>query len=81
FESKLLKITKETYDEFYNKEVIITAVHGCLEPGVLKTNFPELDMITIGPTIEALHSPDERLDVESVETFWNILVHLLNKIK
>jgi len=80
FDSPLLKITKETYEELSMENIIITAVHGNLEPGVFRLNYPDLDMITIGPTLEALHSPDERLDIQSVEKFWNIFICLLQKI-
>ncbi|MFX1338696.1 MAG: beta-Ala-His dipeptidase [Promethearchaeota archaeon] len=79
FDSPLLKLTKETYEELSMENIIITAVHVNLEPGVFRLNYPELDMITIGPTIDALHSPDERLDIQSVENFWNIFMHLLKK--
>jgi len=80
FNSPLLKLTKEVYEELNNKNIVITAVHGCLEPGVFKINLPDLDMVTIGPTLDALHSPDERLDIQSVENFWKIFIRLLKKI-
>ncbi len=80
FDSPLLHLTKETYEELSMENIIITAVHGGLEPGVFRLNFPDLDMITIGPTLDALHSPDERLDIQSVENFWKIFIRLLRKI-
>ena len=80
FDSFLLKLAKETYEELAMENIIITAFHVGLEPGVFRLNYPELDMITIGPTLDALHSPDERLDIQSVETFWNIFIRLLKKI-
>jgi dipeptidase D len=78
--SPILKLTKETFEELYDGEIIITAVHGGLEPGVFRLNYPDLNMITIGPTLEALHSPDERLDIQSVEKFWKIFIALLKKL-
>jgi len=80
FDSPLLKLTKETYEKSSVENIIITAIHGGLEPGVFRLNYPELDMITIGPTLDALHSPDERLDIQSVENFWKIFIRLLKKI-
>jgi dipeptidase D len=80
FDSPLLKLTKETYEESSMENIIITAVHGGLEPGVFRLNYPDLDMITIGPTLDALHSPNERLDIQSVEKFWNIFIRLLKKL-
>lgn len=80
FDSPLLKLTKETYEKSSVENIIITAIHGGLEPGVFRLNYPDLDMITIGPTLDALHSPDERLDIQSVENFWKIFIPLLKKI-
>jgi len=80
FDSPLLKLTQETYEKSPVENIVITAIHGGLEPGVFRLNYPELDMITIGPTLDALHSPDERLDIQSVENFWKIFIRLLKKI-
>jgi dipeptidase D len=80
FNSLLLKYAKEINKEVHNEDMVITAVHGGLEPGVFKMHFPDLDMITIGPTLDFLHSPDERLDIQSVEKFWKVLIPLLEKI-
>ncbi|TFG29745.1 MAG: beta-Ala-His dipeptidase [Promethearchaeota archaeon] len=80
FDSLLLKYVKEVYEDLLDDNFIITAVHGGLEPGVFKMHHPDLDMITIGPTLDFLHSPDERLDIQSVDKFWNIFIALLGKI-
>ena len=76
----LLKLVKETYEELLIDNIIITAIHGSLEPGIFRANYPDLDMITVGPTIDAMHSPDERLDIQSVEKFWKILIRILRKL-
>ncbi len=80
FNSALLKLTKDAYKELFNKEPMVSVIHAGLEPGVFKIHFPDLDMITIGSTMECAHSPDERLDVQSVEKFWKFLLHILKKI-
>ena len=80
FNSPLLNLAKEIYQELSDDAVLITAAHASLETGIFKSKFPELDMIVIGPTLDFIHSPDERLDIQSVEKFWDILIILLEKI-
>ena len=53
------------------------AVHGGLECGVAKSKWPDMDIITMGPTAEGVHSPDERLDLESFDSCYNVLRDLL----
>jgi dipeptidase D len=76
----LVNISKKVYKDLFKNEPIITAIHAGLEPGVFKIKFPDLEMISIGPNMEFCHSPDERLDVESVNTFWNYLISLIKKL-
>jgi len=79
--SKLLAVTKETYEILFNKEPIVQALHAGLECGVLERMFPNMDMISIGPTIISVHSPDERLKIESVEKIWRLLIRLLENLQ
>ena len=81
FNSILLNLSKQVYKELFKEELEVFAVHGTLETGVFKTNFPDLEMIAIGPNQEFAHSPDERLDIQSVEKFWNFLIHLLKNVE
>ena len=80
FNAELLKIAKKTYRELFNDDVIIRAIHAGLECGILKKSFPEIDMIAIGPTVEGAHSPEERLNIKSVEKIWNLLIKLLKNV-
>ncbi len=80
FNEKLLSIAKKVYKEINNEEPQIKAMHAGLECGAFKVKAPDLQMITIGPTILACHSPDEKLNVPSVEKFWNFLITLLNQL-
>jgi dipeptidase D len=80
FKEKLLSLAKKAYKEQSNEEPNITAMHAGLECGVFKSKCPNLQMITIGPTIEACHSPDEKLEVKSVEKFWSCLISLLSQL-
>jgi len=81
FQSNLLSKCKETYTEMFNEDLKIKAIHAGLECGILKEKFPQMEMISIGPTIEGAHSPDERLLIKSVEKVWNILIKLLTKLR
>ncbi len=80
FQSKLLKYYKEVYREIFNKDINIKAIHAGLECGILKKKFPQMEMISIGPTTEGAHSPDEKLKIESVEKVWKLIISLLKKI-
>ena len=80
FSSNLLKISKETYKELFNEEVNAKAFHVGLEPGVFKIKFPEVEMISIGPNTIGPHSPDERLEIKSVEKLWKFLIKLLKNL-
>ncbi len=80
FQSKLLAYYKEAYQEIFNEDVKIKAIHAGLECGILKKKFPQMEMISIGPTNEGAHSPDEKLKVQSVEKVWKILLNLLKKL-
>lgn len=80
FTEELLLIAKEVFKEVNNKEPEITAMHAGLEPGAFKVKRSDLQMITIGPNVEACHSPDECLQAQSVEKFWAFLITLLNRL-
>ncbi|TFG06354.1 MAG: aminoacyl-histidine dipeptidase [Promethearchaeota archaeon] len=80
FDSKLLRAAQETYKELFKKEVNTQAIHAGLECGILKKHFPAMEMISIGPTVEGGHSPEERLKIASVEKIWIFLITLLNNL-
>ena len=80
FDFKLLNLAKNAHYELYNQEAKIIAVHGGLESTLLINLNPEMEAIAIGPTIIDMHSPNERLQVNSVERTWNFLKQLLKKL-
>lgn len=80
FDSTLLKVAKDTYQDLFGQKVKVRAIHAGLECGILKDRFPEAEMISIGPQIENPHSPDEKLQVESVEKMWNFITELLKNL-
>lgn len=79
-ENKVLDTLVSTYKELYQKEPVITAIHAGLECGILKDKLGEMDVCSFGPTIEGAHSPDERVEIKSVELFWNLLKETLKNI-
>lgn len=79
-ENKVLETLIHSYKSLYNKEPIITAIHAGLECGILKDKLGEMDVCSFGPTIHGAHSPDERVEIKSVELFWNLLKETLKNI-
>ncbi len=79
-QSPVLKTAIDTYRELYGKEPHITAIHAGLECGVIGEKYPGMDMLSYGPTMEMVHSPEERLHIDSVEKFWNFTAALLRNI-
>lgn len=78
--SELLALAKQIYKEKFDKEPEIKAIHAGLETAIIGQHFPGMDMISIGPKIEFPHSPDERLEIASVKTFWEYLLAILEKL-
>ena len=78
--SELLAVTLATYKRLYGDEPEVKAVHAGLECGIIGEKCPGMDMISIGPTIEAPHSPDERVNIPSVATFWGFLTALVKDL-
>ncbi len=76
-ESPILKTMVSSYKDLYNKEPKVTAIHAGLECGIISTNYPQLDMISFGPTIRYPHSPDEKVEIESVAKFYDFLKHTI----
>ncbi|MGB8952801.1 MAG: aminoacyl-histidine dipeptidase [Candidatus Aminicenantales bacterium] len=79
-QSSLLKILKEVYHKVFNKEPEIVAIHAGLECGIIDEKFHGMDMISIGPTIKYPHSPEEKVEIASVEKFWKFLTVLLAEL-
>lgn len=76
-ESPILKAMTASYKALYGKEPAVTAIHAGLECGIIGGNYPDMDMISFGPTICYPHSPDEKVEIASVAKFYDFLVHTL----
>jgi dipeptidase D len=79
-ESKILKISREVYHELFQSEPEIKAIHAGLECGILGDRSPGLDMISFGPTILGAHSPDEKVEIKTVDKFYTLLKRILEEI-
>ncbi|MGB5360575.1 MAG: aminoacyl-histidine dipeptidase [Eudoraea sp.] len=75
--SEILEVLKNQYDILFNEKPKVVACHAGLECGILGKNYPEIDMISFGPTIKGAHSPDERVSISSVKKFWTFLIQIL----
>lgn len=76
-DSEILKVAQSTYEKLFNKEPQIMAIHAGLECGLFREKYPQLDMISFGPTLRDVHSPNERIEIKTVGMWWNHLLELL----
>ena len=79
-ESRLRDITVEAYKELFHKEPIVRGIHAGLECGLFSERYPQLDMISFGPTLRDVHTPDERLLIPTVQMVWNHLLLVLKRL-
>ena len=79
-DSAILKEMQELYEQLYGKKPAIMAIHAGLECGILGSKYPNWDMISFGPTICSPHSPDERVNIASVDKFWDYLKATLKNV-
>ncbi|NOR27750.1 MAG: beta-Ala-His dipeptidase [Lutibacter sp.] len=78
--SQILNVLTETYEKLFESKADVVACHAGLECGILGTNYPDMDMISFGPTIQGAHSPDERANIKSAQKFWKYLLTILENI-
>ncbi len=80
-DSAIAKIAAESYKKLFGNDPLVKSIHAGLECGLFLEKYPELDMVSFGPTIRGAHSPDERINTETVAKFWKLLVEVLENIK
>jgi dipeptidase D len=78
--SVILKISDRVYESLFGNKPEIKAIHAGLECGLFLEKYPYLDMISCGPTIRGAHSPEERIEIATVDKWWKFLVELLKNI-
>ncbi|MBO5963137.1 MAG: aminoacyl-histidine dipeptidase [Bacteroidales bacterium] len=79
-DSQILKIAVDAYKKLFNKEPIVRAIHAGLECGLIGEKYPGMDMISYGPTLRGVHSPDERLEIKTVDLYWKHTLEILKNI-
>ena len=78
--SELQKIVRESYVKLFGKEPIVRGIHAGLECGLFSERYPQLDMVSFGPTLRFVHTPDERLHIPTVQMVWDHLLDVLKNI-
>tara|TARA_R110002072_G_scaffold275142_2_gene436241 strand:- start:3838 stop:5298 length:1461 start_codon:yes stop_codon:yes gene_type:complete len=79
-DSAILKVLDEIYTRMNGERANIAACHAGLECGILGQNYPDMDMISFGPTIKGAHSPDERASISSAQKYWKFVLEILENI-
>ena len=79
-DSAILKVLDSLYKKLNGEKANVAACHAGLECGILGQNYPEMDMISFGPTIKGAHSPDERASISSVQKYWKFVLEILKNI-
>ena len=79
-DSAILKTAVNTYKKLFNVNPVVRSIHAGLECGLFLEKYPDMDMISIGPTLKSVHSPDERIDITTVKKFWDMLLDILDTV-
>jgi dipeptidase D len=79
-QSPILAVAKSSYRALYGKEPAVKAIHAGLECGIIGEKYPGMDMLSFGPTLEGVHSPDEKIHIDTVEKFWSFLLGILRNV-
>lgn len=77
--SPILAISKKVYRDLFKTDPEVKAIHAGLECGLFLEKYPDLDMISFGPTIKGAHTPEEKIQIESVSKFWDFLLEMLRR--
>ena len=78
--SEILTIAEKSYERLFGKKPVVRAIHAGLECGLFLEKYPDLDMISFGPTLRGVHSPDEKIEIKTVKMWWNHLIDVLENI-
>ncbi len=76
-DSAILAITKKAYENLYKESPKVLVIHAGLECGIIGEKYPGMDMISYGPTMRGAHSPDEKVEISTVEKFWDLTLEVL----
>ena len=79
-DATIVKLMSDIYREMFSSEPHVAACHAGLECGIIGTNYPDMEMISFGPNIRGAHSPDEKVQISSVQKFWKFMLETLKRI-
>ena len=79
-DSDILRVSKKAYEDIFKVTPIVRSIHAGLECGLFLEKYPDMDMISFGPTLRRVHSPDEKINIETVQKFWDHLLEVLKNI-
>lgn len=80
-DSRVLKVAVDVYRRLFKREPVVRAIHAGLECGLIGEKYPQMDMISFGPTLRGVHSPDERILIPTVQMFWDDTLEILRCLK
>ncbi|MFH2096029.1 MAG: cytosol nonspecific dipeptidase, partial [Bacteroidota bacterium] len=78
--SEILHIAVPLYEKLFGNKPNVRAIHAGLECGLFLEKYPRLDMISFGPTLKGVHSPDERINIMTVDKWWRFLLEVLKNV-
>lgn len=78
--SPILGVAKSAFHALYGRDPLVKAIHAGLECGIIGERIPGMDMVSLGPTLEGVHSPDEKIYIDTVERFWAFLLEILKRV-
>ena len=78
--SKMVKVAVDAYRKLFHKEPVVRGIHAGLECGLFSEKYPDLDMVSFGPTLRHVHTPDECLHIPTVQMVWDHLLEILKNI-
>ncbi len=80
-ESRVLRVAVDVYKRLFHHDPVVRAIHAGLECGLIGEKYPSMDMISYGPTLRGVHSPDERLEIKTVQMFWDDTMAILKSLR
>lgn len=79
-ESPIVKVAVESYKKLFGKTPVVRSIHAGLECGLFLEKYPDMDMVSFGPTLRGVHSPDEKINIKTVEMWWSHLIDILQSV-
>ena len=78
--SRMLVVSKKSFEKLFGKQPLIKAIHAGLECGLIGEKYPGMDMISFGPTLMGVHAPGEKIEIHTVQKCWDLLVDVLKSV-